>query len=188
MVRCYKKDMSVKRCWLKGMILASTDDTFKAVVRMNDDEKTLAIDVYAKNGVDAKPYVLFKLIRDQVLEINGKLGLTAKEVIVCGEDSFSVKTLLNSYENHIDRVSGDETDRIYSPAELLGRFFEPVQGENGEIMYTFNVDNRKVYVNFDNSQHNSALINGKNIEHFNVGSDGRVDHHETVNRKRFGGN
>ena len=188
MVRCYKKDMSVKRCWLKGMILASTDDTFKAVVRMNDDEKTLAIDVYAKNGVDAKPYVLFKLIRDQVLEINGKLGLTAKEVIVCGEDSFSVKTLLNSYENHIDRVSGDETDRIYSPAELLGRFFEPVQGENGEIMYTFNVDNRKVYVNFDNSQHNSALINGKNIEDFIVGSDGRVDHHETVNRKLFGGN
>ena len=188
MVRCYKKDMSVKRCWLKGMILASIDDTFKAVVRMNDDEKTLAIDVYAKNGVDAKPYVLFKPIRDQVLEINGKLGLTAKEVIVCGEDSFSVKTLLNSYENHIDRVSGDETDRIYSPAELLGRFFEPVQGENGEIMYTFNVDNRKVYVNFDNSQHNSALINGKNIEDFIVGSDGRVDHHETVNRKLFGGN
>ena len=190
MVRCYKKDMSVKRCWLKGMILASIDDSFKAVVRMNDDEKTLAIDVYAKNGVDAKPYVLFKPIRDQVLEINGKLGLTAKEIIVCGEDSFSVKTLLNSYENHIDRVSGDETDRIYSPAELLGRFFErtPVQGENGEIMYTFNVDNRKVYVNFDNSQHNSALINGKNIEHFNVGSDGRVDHHETVNRKLFGGN
>ena len=63
-----------------------------------------------------------------------------------------------------------------------------MQGENGEIMYTLNVDNRKVYVNFDNSQHNSALINGKNIEHFNVGSDGRVDHHETVNRKLFGGN
>ena len=104
MVRCYKKDMSVKRCWLKGMILASIDDTFKAVVRMNDDEKTLAIDVYAKNGVDAKPYVLFKPIRDQVLEINGKLGLTAKEFIKSGEDTFSVKALLNSYEKNIQEL------------------------------------------------------------------------------------
>ncbi len=71
--------------------------------------------------MDAKPYVLFKPIRDQVLEINGKLGLTAKEFIKSGEDTFSVKALLNSYEKNIQEISGDESDTLYNPAELLGR-------------------------------------------------------------------
>ena len=170
MVRCYKKDMSVKRCWLKGMILASIDDTFKAVVRMNDDEKTLAIDVYAKNGVDAKPYVLFKPIRDQVLEINGKLGLTAKEVIKSGEDTFAVKALLNSYEKNIQEISGDESDTLYNPAELLGRFFRQtvVRTEDGEVRQTF-------IIFLDESKHISAEIGGDTNAPILIGDDGTLN-------------
>ena len=170
MVRCYKKDMSVKRCWLKGMILASIDDSFKAVVRMYDDEKTLAIDVYAKNGVDAKPYVLFKPIRDQVLEINGKLGLTAKEFIKSGEDTFSVKALLNSYEKNIQEISGDESDTLYNPAELLGRFFKQtvVRTEDGEVRQTF-------IIFLDESKHISAEIGGDTNAPILFGDDGTLN-------------
>ena len=169
MVRCYKKEMFVKICWLKGMILSAAD-TFKAVVRMNDDEKTLAIDVYAKNGVDAKPYVLFKPIRDQVLEINGKLGLTAKEFIKSGEDTFSVKALLNSYEKNIQEISGDESDTLYNPAELLGRFFKQivVRTENGEVRQTF-------IIFLDESKHIRAEIGGDTNAPILFGDDGTLN-------------
>ena len=145
MVRCYKKEMTVKRCWLKGMILSAAND-FKAVVRMNDDEKTLAIDIYARTGVDAMPFVLFRTIREQILDINHKLGLTADENIICGEDTFSVVMLEAAYEDN-GSVYGDKTSKKYNPAELLGRFFKPtvVQYENGETKQIFLINKLEQY-------------------------------------------
>ena len=145
MVRCYKKEMTVKRCWFKGMILSAAND-FKAVVRMNDDEKTLAIDIYANIGVDAMPFVLFKTIREQILDINHKLGLTADENIICGEDTFSVVMLEAAYEDN-GSVYGDKTSKKYNPAELLGRFFKPtvVQYENGETKQIFLINKLEQY-------------------------------------------
>ena len=172
MVCCYKKEMSVIRCWRKGMILSAID-SYKAVVQMDDDEKTLTIDVYAKNGVDAKPYVLFKPVRDQVLEINGKLGLTAKEFIKSGEDTFSVKALLNSYEKNIQEISGDESDTLYNPAELLGRFFERavVRYENGETKQVFVTNNYFI----DKSRHIRAEIDGDTNAPILIGDDGTLN-------------
>ena len=172
MVRCYKKEMTVKRCWLKGMILSAAND-FKAVVRMNDDEKTLAIDIYANIGVDAMPFVLFKTIREQILDINHKLGLTADENIICGEDTFSVVMLEAAYEDN-GSVYGDKTRKKYNPAELLGRFFKPtvVQYENGETKQIFLITQLELY-NVDIKGGVNAPVNFGPNGTINIANDGK---------------
>jgi len=93
----------------------------KAFVRMDDDDETLKIDIYSKAGHPA--YELFKILREEITEINNKLGFRGiKEYIVKGEDRFTVAALLNASKG-TDVVYGD-SGKSYTASELLGKFYD----------------------------------------------------------------
>lgn len=121
MVRCYKKDMAVNVCWLKGMVLGMLGQ-IKAVIQMDDDDKTLRIDIYSTEQRPACE--LFPHIRNEILAINRELNISAEEYIVKGEDEFFVARLIKSYRNNKKTVEGSRTGDEYDPFELLAGVYD----------------------------------------------------------------
>lgn len=135
MIRCMRNDYSVDHCWLRGLLLAHSEGP-RVQVRMDDDE-TLRIDLWADPARPAS--VIFLRLRDELLRINGELGLTASEVIVDGEDQYSVVSLLRASERGskvYGNVSGEERDA----ADLLGDFYE------SRIIKGIRVENKAIVV------------------------------------------
>lgn len=135
MIRCMRNDYSVDHCWLRGLLLAHSEGP-RVQVRMDDDE-TLRIDLWADPVRPAS--VIFLRLRDELLRINGELGLTASEVIVDGEDQYSVVSLLRASERGskvYGNVSGEERDA----ADLLGDFYE------SRIIKGIRVENKAIVV------------------------------------------
>ena len=65
----------------------------------------------------------FERVASEILRINGELGLKARELIVDGEDRYSVVSLLRAWEKRsavFGSVSGTERDA----GDLLGDFYE----------------------------------------------------------------
>ena len=119
MIRCMQQDYAVERCWLRGLILNHAEGP-RVLVRMDDDE-TLRIDLWANPARPA--HLIFLGLREEILRINGELGLKARELIVDGEDRYSVVSLLRAWEKRsavFGSVSGTERDA----GDLLGDFYE----------------------------------------------------------------
>ena len=119
MIRCMQQDYAVERCWLRGLILNHAEGP-RVLVRMDDDE-TLRIDLWANPARPA--HLIFLGLREEILRINGELGLKARELIVDGEDRYSVISLLRAWEKRssvFGSVSGTERDA----GDLLGDFYE----------------------------------------------------------------
>ena len=121
MVRCYKKEMAVNACWRKGMVLGVLGE-LKAVIRMENDDKTLRIKLYSNPMRPACE--LFPHIRDEILAINRELNISAEEYIVKGEDEFFVARLIKSYRNNKKTVEGSRTGDEYDPFELLAGVYD----------------------------------------------------------------
>ena len=118
MIRCLRQSLGVGSCWLKGMVL-QVWNLHRAVVRMADEE-SLRIDVYSAGTQPA--YELFWLLRREIIEINRKLNLQAKEFILDGEERFSLSAILAAAEKN--KTLFDSEGNEHDPDALLGRFYE----------------------------------------------------------------
>ncbi|MBR5947207.1 MAG: hypothetical protein IKZ82_00985 [Clostridia bacterium] len=121
MVRCYRREMKVIACWRKGMVLGVLGE-LKAVIRMENDDKTLRINFYSTPTRPACE--LFPYIRDEILAINRELNLSAEESIIKGEDEFFAARLVKAYRNKKKTVEGSRTGEEYDPFELLASVFD----------------------------------------------------------------
>jgi hypothetical protein len=93
----------------------------KAIIRMEGD-KTLRVQVVSEKGRPTSEF--FPLIRNEILNVNRALGLSAREAIAKGGDVFTVKNLLNTYKRGDGKVFGDKSDEEYSAYELLNQFYD----------------------------------------------------------------
>lgn len=119
MIRCMQSDYAVERCWLRGLILNHAEGP-RVLVRMDDDE-TLRIDLWANPKRPA--FMIFLRLREEILRINDDLGLKAKDLIVDGEDQYSVVSLLRASEKH-SSVFGNNSGAERDARDLLGDFYE----------------------------------------------------------------
>lgn len=120
MVRCLTIDITLNHCWLRGMVLGSMG-VHKAIVRMDDDEN-LRIEIWSKE--DHPAYEIFELLRREIIFINERLNLKAKEFIVDGEDQYALISLLNSVRRNIDIIFGPSSGKERKVSRLLGLFYE----------------------------------------------------------------
>ena len=119
MICCMQQNFAVKQCWLRGLILADNEGR-RVLIRMDDDE-TLAIDLWFRPEHPA--FSVFLWLREEILRINGELGLSARDFIVDGADQYSVISLLNAASKN-STVFGQNSGEERSARELLGNFFE----------------------------------------------------------------
>ncbi len=119
MICCMQQNFAVKQCWLRGLILADNEGR-RVLIRMDDDE-TLAIDLWFRPEHPA--FSAFLWLREEILRINGELGLSARDFIVDGADQYSVISLLNAASKN-STVFGQNSGEERSARELLGNFFE----------------------------------------------------------------
>ena len=119
MVRCKKADLAVNRCWLQGMTLGSMD-AHKVKVRM-DGDKDLRIDIWSKPNHPA--YEMFELLRREIMAVNKRLNLKAKDYIVDGDDRYTVIQLLNAAKDKAP-VYGSNTGKKRSAEELLRNVYD----------------------------------------------------------------
>ena len=135
MIRCMQQDYAVEKCWLRGLILNHAEGP-RVLVRMDDDE-TLRIDLWANPARPA--HLIFLGLREEILRINGELGLKARELIADGEDRYSVVSLLRAWEKGsavFGSVSGTERDA----GDLLGDFYE------SRILEDMRVEGNSIYI------------------------------------------
>lgn len=118
MVQCLKSDITLNHAWLKGMIVGSMNK-YKAIVYMQDDEN-LKIEVKSK---DKPAYDFFELLRADILEINERHNLKAKEFIVDGREEYAVKMLLNAAKG-TNIVYSNETGSKKKATDLLGMVYD----------------------------------------------------------------
>ena len=116
MIRCLRKDFAINKCWLRGMVLGGMD-WYKAIIRMNDDYKTLKIDIFSRK--DHSAHELFNLLREEILGVNSDLNLSVKEFIAKGEDRFAIRQLLNNYKKVIEIVICNNKINEYSLKDLI---------------------------------------------------------------------
>ena len=119
MVQCLRADIALNHCWLSGVVLGSMD-THKAIVRMEDD-KNLRIEIWSKPEHAA--YEFFALLRREILIINERLNLRARELIVDGEDRHTMISLINAAKG-TGYVYGSNTGKERRASDLLGLFYE----------------------------------------------------------------
>ena len=119
MIRCMQQNFAVRQCWLRGLILADTEGR-RVMIRMDDDE-TLAIDLWFRPEHPA--FSIFLWLREEILEINRAMGLTAADFIVDGGEQYSVVSLLRAAEG-AGVVYGQNSGEERNARELLGDFFE----------------------------------------------------------------
>lgn len=119
MVHCLRADIALNHCWLSGVVLGSMD-THKAIVRMEDD-KNLQIEIWSKPEHAA--YEFFALLRREILIINERLNLRARELIVDGEDRHTMISLINAAKG-TGYVYGSNTGKERRASDLLGLFYE----------------------------------------------------------------
>ena len=134
-IRCRKKELVLLNCWLRGFMIGSMD-VHKAIVRMEDDDKSLKIDLYSKPGHPV--YELFELLREELKAVNEDHKLKPKELIVDGEDQYTVISLLNAAKDKVP-VYGPTTGNKRSAEELLGNVYADwiipwIRVENGSII------------------------------------------------------
>lgn len=119
MIRCRSRELVVRDCWLRGMVLAAME-AHRAVIRMENDE-TLQIDLYSKPEHPA--WEAFHLIREEILTVNAALNLPQpREFILDGEDRFAVNGLFGALRG-AGLVYGPTTGNERNAAELLGQFY-----------------------------------------------------------------
>ena len=119
MIRCMQQNFALRQCWLRGLILADTEGR-RVMIRMDDDE-TLAIDLWFRPEHPA--FSIFLWLREEILEINRVMGLTAADFIVDGGEQYSVVSLLRAAEG-AGVVYGQNSGEERNARELLGDFFE----------------------------------------------------------------
>ncbi|MCR5825122.1 MAG: hypothetical protein K6G54_01005, partial [Oscillospiraceae bacterium] len=117
MIRCLQRKLTLSAAWLRGMVVDGME-RYRAVVRMNDDDEALDVDVYSR---DDPAYDFFALLRTELAAVNDALGLTAKEFIVDGENTFALPRLLRALQE--GRMVDTDSGELRSPAELLGNSF-----------------------------------------------------------------
>ena len=120
MIRCIRKNLAVIRCWNKGLVLG-WNDTHRAILRMEEDDRQFTISILSR--AEQPAYDLFRLLREELLEINHALNLKAREFILDGEDAYSLQTLLSAMQR-TDEVYGPMTGNVRQASHLLGRFYD----------------------------------------------------------------
>lgn len=135
MIHCLKKDLVINSCWLRGMILGGMN-THKAIIRMDDDDETLKIDIYTREKFP--PYYFFSLIKKELAAINESLNLKATDYIVDGEDRHTLISLLSAAKDH-GYVYGQQSGKKRKAEDLIGFFYfdwtaKTMQVENGQII------------------------------------------------------
>lgn len=123
MIRLLKKDLNVQHCWHDGTVVGCWDE-HKIIIRMVDDDRTLRIDVYSKEGMPV--FEAFPLIREEILCVNSDLGIKAKEIISDGEDEFTMAALVSSVKDGDDRIRGSHSGKAFSSIALLQRFYDAI--------------------------------------------------------------
>ena len=136
MVRCWKVNLTVSKCWLKGMLL-SVMETHRAVVSMEDDEN-LRISIWSKPEHPA--YELFELLHRELGEVNRSMNRKAQEFIVDGRDQYQLTGLISAAKDKAT-VYGPTTGKKTSAVELLSNLYDrwiipwiKIIEENDEIM------------------------------------------------------
>lgn len=119
MVRCLKRDLVINCSWSKGMVLGGMD-SYKAVVKMAEDDETLIVDIFSKS--EYPPYVLFQLIKEEISQINNSINLTAEEYIVDDKDRYTLISLLSAAKDK-GSVYGPTTGKKQRAEDLLGKLY-----------------------------------------------------------------
>lgn len=119
MIRCMQQNFALRQCWFRGLILADAEGR-RVLIRMDGDE-TLRIELWFRPAHPA--FSVFLWLREEILRINGELGLSAKDFIVDGEDQYSVVSLLRAAEG-AGVVYGQNSGEERNARELLRDFFE----------------------------------------------------------------
>ncbi len=119
-IRCHRRELVISSCWQRGMII-SWKTTHRAIIYMEDDDTVLSINVFSKP--DQPAYDLFQIIREEILDINTVLNLTATENIIDGKDTYSITALISAAKDS-DKVYGSTTGKLEYASKLLGRFYD----------------------------------------------------------------
>ena len=129
MIRCMKQNFAVKSCWLRGLILADTED-HRVLIRMENDE-TLGIELWFRP--DCPALSIFLWLREDILGINSALGLNARDFIVDdAEEQYSVVSLIEAAKDG-SKVYGQNTGKKQDARALLGDYFESWTIEGMEV-------------------------------------------------------
>lgn len=126
MIRCLRNRISVESCWQRGMVLFIWTQ-HRVIVQKNDDE-SLRIDVWSSKGKTT--YELFWLLRKDILEVNKKLNLQAKEFVLDEADEFALEAILQAAEDDADLYGrcGKQNARV-----LLERFYEQAATQTMQV-------------------------------------------------------
>jgi 5-methylcytosine-specific restriction endonuclease McrA len=129
MIRCMKQNFAVKSCWLRGLILADTED-HRVLIRMENDE-TLGIELWFRP--DCPALSIFLWLREEILGIDSALGLDARDFIVDdAEEQYSVVSLIEAAKDG-SKVYGQNTGKKQDARALLGDYFESWTIEGMEV-------------------------------------------------------
>lgn len=126
MIRCLRNRISVESCWQRGMVLYIWKQ-HRIIVQKNDDE-SLRIDVWSSK--EKTTYELFWLLRKNILEVNKKLNLQAKEFVLDDADEFPLEAILQAAEDDADLYGrcGRQNARV-----LLERFYEQAATQTMQV-------------------------------------------------------
>ena len=133
MIRGLRNNLSVEKCWLRGVILR-VRDWHVIFVRMTGEE-SLCIDIYSSG--EQRPHAIFWMLRKEIEGINRKLNLSAREWILEGDYQFSLEASLSAAKNNYDVY--DKDGNPHNARKLLEKIFdysfiETMRIENGAIV------------------------------------------------------
>lgn len=109
MVRCLRKGYVIDHCWLRGIVLGCLDE-HRAIVRMTEGER-LRLEIYSKKG--RMPYDLFRVLRNEILDITERLNMKCQEYILNDPDSFRLTTLLLDREEGVAFKRGESSNEKF---------------------------------------------------------------------------
>ena len=178
MIRCYK-NLNPDTLWRKGLRIDFDSFDLHAVVDMGGTDSSLRIDVYAGGNIPS--WELLQSLRKDLVEINQRLNLEAKDYIIVtgdkGESDVLVDMLLEMKEQGDSSIPVyNEIDGLkrYSVNELLGATFgrENVEaalkqvrdgeGKMQDIIHSITYQNCSFYDSHDRyntSQMNNEVLN-----------------------------
>jgi hypothetical protein len=125
MIFCYQSHYYVRFRWRKGMRVDFTSDDsarLTAVIDTGNESRSVMIDIYSDGHIPCWQFL--SKLREEILQINTDLNLTAKDYINMEtdgvKDRFSVEKVLRSRSRGWDIIQADHYDGDYKVSDILG--------------------------------------------------------------------